>query len=400
MINKFTYLLVFCVVLLLSACGDLDPNKLFRETYNKTDTKPFGANIAYRQIKEMYALSKSKDVQGDFIDFWRNMSDTNAVYFLVAPVLHVNNEEVDAMMDYVEAGNDLIISSAEFDELLLDRIDCKEMFIAPRYQEIMGKMKNTAVYKTVKPNRRFEYYYYPFENYFHSYDSSKTKVLGYNDLKQPNSLVYFHGTGRLFMQCEPRAVSNYFLLKHNNFEYLQQLLLYAHPAPQQVYWDDYYYKLNYRKNDGKRDFSTFSELMKHPPLVYAFWISLALLLLYILFGGKRVQRIITQIKPNENTSLTFTETVGRLYLQKRDNKNIADKMITYFNEYIRNTYFLNTNHINDGFVTVLSRKSGLPKEQVDALYRSITATQGTAVVSDYQLLNLQDQIQNFYKSKA
>ena len=140
--------------------------------------------------------------------------------------------------------------------------------------------------------------------------------------------------------------------------------------------------------------------MKHPPLAYAFWLALALLLLYILFAGKRVQRIIPQLKPNENTTVTFTETIGRLYLQKKDNKNIAEKMITYFNEYIRNTYFLNTNHVTDDFIVVLSRKSGVEKDKVDILYRSIVATQGTDVVNDYQLLSLHEQIQHFYKNKG
>ncbi|HQW83258.1 MAG TPA: hypothetical protein PK987_02295, partial [Ferruginibacter sp.] len=83
----------------------------------------------------------------------------------------------------------------------------------------------------------------------------------------------------------------------------------------------------------------------------------------------------------------------------KDNKNIADKMITYFNEYIRNTYFLNNNHVNDDLVSVLSRKSGVEKEKVDTLYRSIAATQNSDVVNDYQLLSLQQQIQAFYKSK-
>lgn len=72
-------------------------------------------------------------------------------------------------------------------------------------------------------------------------------------------------------------------------------------------------------------------------------------------------------------------------------------MFTYFNEYIRNTYFLNTNHVNDDFILMLSRKSGVEKEQVDSLYRSIVATQATQSVSDYQLLSVQDQIQQFYK---
>ena len=124
------------------------------------------------------------------------------------------------------------------------------------------------------------------------------------------------------------------------------------------------------------------------------------MLLYILFNGKRLQRIIQQVKPNENTTVTFTETIGRLYLQKKDNKNIADKMITYFNEYIRNTYFLNTNHVNTDFITVLGRKSGVDKDKVDTLYRTIVATQNSDVVNDYQLLSLHEQIQNFYKNKG
>jgi hypothetical protein len=68
-----------------------------------------------------------------------------------------------------------------------------------------------------------------------------------------------------------------------------------------------------------------------------------------LFDSKRRQRIIKPLQPNINTSVAFTETVGRLYLQKKDNRNIADKMITYFLEHIRNQYFLNTNQLNDEF---------------------------------------------------
>jgi predicted CopG family antitoxin len=187
------------------------------------------------------------------------------------------------------------------------------------------------------------------------------------------------------------------LLKDNNYQYLKNTVAFTQSEPEHVYWDDYYNKLTSRKN-SKKSFSTFSEIMKHPPLKAAFWLSLLLLLLYILFGGKRVQRIIQQLKPNENTTVTFTETIGRLYLQKKDNKNIADKMITYFNEYIRNTYFLNTNHVNDDFIVMLSRKSGVDRDKVDTIYRTITTAQASNVVNDYQLLSLQEQIQQFYKN--
>ncbi len=46
-------------------------------------------------------------------------------------------------------------------------------------------------------------------------------------------------------------------------------------------------------------------------------------------------------------------------------------MITYFNEYVSNNYFLNTSNINADFITTLSRKSGVARERVEALYRAI-----------------------------
>lgn len=402
--NKTTYLIFFCAILLLASCTINDNIPSLRESYSKNDSKPFGANIAYRQLEAMFTGNIIRDKAQPFISTWQGISDTGSLYICISSKLFVNEEEVDAMLKYVEDGNDLVISAGRMDEILLKRIKCDEMYADISEENTLEKMQDTKTSMMSKPQTYYDYYYYPFQNHFLNIDSSTTKVLGLNDAGKPNSIVYFYGGGRLFLQCEPRALSNYFLLTHDNHQYLQQVLAYTGNAPEHVYWDDYYSKLSYRKKDknSKNDngFSTFSEIMKHPPLVYAFWLALLLMLLYILFGGKRVQRIIEQLKPNENTTLTFTETIGRLYLQKKDNKNIADKMVTYFNEYIRNTYLLNSNHVNDDFVTVLSRKSGVEKEKVDTLYRSITATQSSDVVNDYQLLSLQQQIQDFYKNKG
>jgi hypothetical protein len=368
-----------------------------KETYSKKDTRPFGAAIAYRQIEAMYHRNSIQDKKQKFKETWDNISDTGALYICLAPKLFVTEEDVEAMMEFVQAGNSLFISAGLIDELLLDEIGCSAVYTSPAIEKMLGKMENTAVLSALQPAFKYGYYYFPFNNFFSNFDSSNTRVLGYNDDKRPNAIVYFHGKGRLYLQCDPRAFSNYFLLKDSNYRYLNHSLAYTTNEPQQVYWDDHYNKLQNRKN-SQNDFSTFSEIMKHPPLKAAFWLALGLLLLYLWFGGKRLQRIIKPLKPNENTTVTFTETIGRLYLQKKDNKNISDKMITYFNEYIRNTYFLNTNHVNDDFILMLSRKSGVEKEQVDSLYRSIVATQATPAVSDYQLLTLQDQIQQFYKN--
>jgi hypothetical protein len=392
-------ILLLAIAFLLHGCSGGGKGKMpsLQETFSKKDKRPFGADIAYRQIEAMYDGNLIREEKRNFRETWINISDTGSLYICFAQRLFLTEEDVEAMMEYVNAGNSLFISAGQIDQQLLDEVGCNVVYNPPALEEMIGKMRTTSVSSALQPEFKYGYYYYPFDNYFTGIDSSDTRVLGYNDEKKPNSIVYFYGKGRLYLQCEPRAYSNYFLLKDNNYQYLKNTVAFTESEPEHVYWDDYYNKLFSRRN-SKEGFSTFSEIMKHPPLKAAFWLALLLLALYLLFGGKRIQRIIQQLKPNENTTVTFTETIGRLYLQKKDNKNIADKMITYFNEYIRNTYFLNTNHINDDFVAMLSRKSGAEKDKVDTLYRTITSTQGSSTVNDYQLLSLQEQIQQFYKS--
>ena len=118
-----------------------------------------------------------------------------------------------------------------------------------------------------------------------------------------------------------------------------------------------------------------SVIRQHPPLLWAFWLGLIGLLLFIVFNVKRKQRIIDVIKPNINTTVTFTETVGRLYLQKKNNNHIAEKMITYFYEHIRNKYFISTAKINDEFINSLAGKSGMPKEKTQHLFALIQRVQ-------------------------
>lgn len=401
--NKI-YLHIFLLLLLavsITSCNDQSQKRLpsLTETFSKVDKRPFGTYIAYGQVENMFNRNTIRNKKQAFTKTWNEISDTASLYVCLAPALYVNDEEVKAMMNYVYAGNTLFIAANYIDDALLKEIKCKEDYKPiPPYYNFFDSIRNT---NTQFSDSSFSYYYHPYKNSFYNYDSVFTKVLGVNENKKPNYIVFFHGKGKLFLHCDPKAFSNYFLLKNENYRYMENAFSYTANNPDHLYWDDYYLKLRSKRNSGNDDksFSSLSEIMKHPPLAAAFWLSLLSLLLYILFGIKRRERIIEKRKSNENTTVTFTETIGRLYLQKKDNKNIAEKMSTYFNEYVRNNYFLNTSNINADFITTLSRKSGVAREKVEALYRTIHHAQTNEAVDDYQLLSLNEQIQNFYKKQ-
>ncbi len=297
-------------------------------------------------------------------------------------------------------------------------LQAKLDFLTEREDEIIKEINGVMHPASVKmffgnnfKTSEYGYYYYPFLNSFSGYDSGFTRVLGVNEAAKPNYIVMFIGKGRLYLHAAPRVFSNYFLLTNNNYKYLENVLSYLRFEPKNIYWDEYYKNKSYHQKrksgssgDGngqdKKEFSSFNVINKYPALLWAFWLSLISILLFVLFNMKRKQRIINEVKPNINTTVTFTETVGRLYLQKKNNKNIAEKMITYFYEHVRNKYFLNTNEINGQFIITLAGKSGFGKEETEKLFNMISAIQATESVEDEELLELNEHLQKFYKNKS
>lgn len=381
------------------------------ESYRKTDKLPFGSFIAYQEFKS------------EFQDYWINIADkpftktwselqnettnTYSLYFLVTKNLILTTDEVNAMVEYVKSGNDLFISADYIDEKLLEAIYCTVSRKGEITSEVNGKMLDTWVsmfYGNDFNTQKYTYYYFPFLNYFNSYDPSITRVLGVNELNLPNYIVIFSGNGRLYLHLAPRIFSNYFLLTKNNYHYFENATAYLRFNPQYVYWDEYYkeFSSTRNKNNLNQDdnFSSFQVIRQNPPLLWAFYIALAGILLFVLFNVKRKQRKIEITEPNKNTTVEFTETVGRLYLQHKSNRNISEKIITYFYEYLRKKYFINTSVINTDFINSLSGKSGVDKKETLELFETIKQVQQKEEVTDEELLKLNLKIENFKKPKS
>lgn len=419
--SRFSYILL--IFLLLAGCRQQKVRQLpsLNETYNKDDKKPFGSYVAYNHFQ---ALFKEAFIQRTFESFnetWKDIKDYSSdskysLYFLLAKNIELTAGEAESMIDFIRQGNDMFISADYIDYDLLNKIECETERLDEIISEVNGRMSETTVEMDFGKGFKapaYKYYYYPFQNWFSGYDSANTRILGGNETGKPNYIIKFIGKGRLYLHAAPRVFSNYFLLTANNYQYLENVLSYLRSEPKAIYWDEYYQNqsINRRKkpqgegnsrggDDDKEKFSPFDVIKKNPPLLWAFWLAVVALLLYVLVNIKRKQRVINEIKGNTNTTVKFTETVGRLYLQKKNNKNIAEKMITYFYEHIRNSYFLNTTQVNKEFINSLARKSGVPIETTQKLFSTIDKVIADKNVNDLELLQLNELIQKFYKNKS
>ena len=388
-----------------------------RETYGKNDAIPFGSRVAHDLIKSAYPGAKMIVNYSNFthlspIKVKKNLEVNNSIYFLITKNLILNDDEVVDMINFVSTGNDLFIAADFIDKKLMETV----YLTMNRGQETLAEMKdimrNTSVgindfANTNTGKNTFSYYYYPFLNYFTNYDEDITKVWGYNENSLPDFVQIKVNSGHVYLNAAPRSFSNYFLLTGNNKRYLKNVLNALPKKPSVVYWDEYYKNLSPQQNKNKlkgstTDNSAFSSMQvvkKSPSLLMAFWLTVTGILLFVVINSKRKQRIIPKIAINKNATVEFTETIGKLYFQNKNNKRIAEKMITYFYEQLRNSYFIKTEMTNKDLVASLAGKSGIASAKVQLLITTIEEIQSKDNVTDHELLILNEQIESFNKNK-
>ena len=123
------------------------------------------------------------------------------------------------------------------------------------------------------------------------------------------------------------------------------------------------------------------------------------LILFVIFRGKRVQRIIPVITKLENSTVDFTRTIGELYYQHGDFTNIIDKKIQYFLEFVRTNYYLDTNQLNPSFIDKLAAKSSNTKESTKSLVDYLVFLKSKTNHSEQELIELNKKIEHFTKQK-
>lgn len=359
-----------------------------------------GTSLATSLLEEAYNGYNVIHSKNTFTDLCYDYEDTASVYFMTGQKFFATSDEADALMSFVKRGNTVFIAAQEIDTTILQLVNCVQYSMNPNNEQKPSDFleTNTSLVKSLGADYRFQYFYLPLVNFFKKDTYSAAQTVGYNAFQEPNLIVNFHGTGALYLHADPRALSNYFLFQKNNYQYFNHILQMLPKNPEHVYIDDHYSKINYRGKEKSNSLLGF--IYSNPALAWAFTILLIAFLLYVLINGKRRQRVVPVIKPTENASVAFAEAIAGLYRKEKENKSIAEKMITYFYEEIRTKYFINTSKVTEDFLTTLSRKAGTDLTQTKDLFYTITMIQDSPEVSDDLLLQLNQKIQQFKNSKA
>ena len=207
-----------------------------------------------------------------------------------------------------------------------------------------------------------------------------------------------HGKGYFYFHKNPVLFTNYYLIQEEGKKYVERALSYL---PQGVIlWDErsHFYKEDNGKKYQKASTSPspLSYIPAQQSFAWAYYTLLISAILFVIFRGKRMQRIIPILRKEENTSLEFTKTVGQLYYLQKDHKRLSQLKIRLFFDFVRTKYHMNTQHIDEDFKKKLSERSGLNREFIDLLLGDIQKVNGQHEVSEWLLRKIHTQVQEFY----
>lgn len=376
----------------------------WQRTYNKSHTKPFGDEGVYRLLREVFPtgpLMPSRVSPYEWLELGKNDQLLQARnYILVAKSFPGSKEDIQALLNFAEAGNHVFLASAYFGSDVNDMFGIQVERIFPEIKdvnldpnEIGMELKKGFTSRFVNRHLNSGHSYdFPAEVehfVFSGFNRDLCTVLAVDENNQPVFLRCKTGRGYLYLHCIPDIFTNYGVLKEaDNHEYLASAFSYLPDEP--TVWDDFYAS----GREGRRSEIRF--LLNHPSLRWA-WLTFFIgIPIYMYFFGKRRQKIIPVVRPPVNSTMEFVSTVGRLYFNQGDHSNLARKQVVYFLDSIRDRMHMTVYDTTaDNFVRSLSMRSGVDEELTRRLVDKINQVRKGGPVNEHQLLELNRLIEQF-----
>lgn len=355
-------------------------------TYAQKDKIPYGTFILYNRIKDILPSATVTNSNTSIYDLLKNKSFKNSSYLIVTQKAEISKYDFEQLKKYITSGNNVFIAAYDLGNYLE-----KEL----KLQSLPSLKQESSSLNFTNPNLK-TVVNYGFEKdignqYYSKIDTAKAIILGVNANGDANFVRYNYGKGGLYLIAEPGFYTNFNLLDKDGAEYAAKSLSYLQSSKTLIF-DDYFSLKKGTSTDILRVF------FEHPELKYAYYLCIFSLLLFVFYDIKRRQRIIPIADPYTNSSVDFVNVVGSVYYQERNNLDIAMKRINYFMEHLRSRYYLKTNEIDSNFATILMQKTGINEASAKTLTRYFMQIPSRSDLSDTELINLNESIEQFYKN--
>lgn len=383
------FALVFVVMVLVEL---FHPKPIdWRQSYSKDDKIPYGNYALYEVLPAIFPRSTIEWSDEPIYNHLKGKNLHGATYIVVARSFYQDTLDRATLLNFVQQGNTAFIAAEGFDYDFRDTLGFSTHYLWNIVTEAVPKDSTKLFFLNpqLDSTQGFQYGLNLANTYFYTFDTVRTTALGKNSSGNLTFMRIPFGKGQFYLCSTPAAFTNFYLLNTQTDAYITRAFSYISDG--QIIWDEYY-------NSGRKWAQTpLRFILRQEAFRLAWYTMLAGAALFVFFRAKRRQRIIPLLKQPSNATLEFVETVGRLYYERRNNRNIIEKRIHYLLEFIRTRLYIPTNEFDGEFIRRTAEKTGASYDEIHSLFEAIEYARHQSEISDEFLLGLHEKIEKFYR---
>ncbi len=361
-IKYFVYFILAAFVVLFIQLYFPNPINWSRN-FNTQSKDPYGLYVFNQELPHLLKSQKLTKTSLSPYEYFLDNKEANenkTTYLFIENKSNLDDVSVKDLLQKVSEGADMVIASENFyygNSYILDTLKIKLHSIKTNNLHFVNKNSGNDTLKI-----KDEY-----NNIFTVKDPEKYSVIA----KLNNNLSFVStkfGKGTVYISTSPILLTNYYLLNEKlNTEIFSEKFA-SFIKKENVIWFDENYNIGERESNN----SIFKVILKHKSLRFGWYTMVIGLILYLIFYGKRKQRIVPVIDPIKNTTVEYIETVGNLYYQENNHTQLLDKQIKYALYFIRTEWKIATQNINEDFKNKLQQKALANTGDTDQFINFIT----------------------------
>lgn len=414
--RKVTILGVAVLVILLLFVFTRGKRYNWKETYQENSQEPFGTNILFNVLQN--DNSEFNLISRNYVADLPIDTTGQSNFVFVGQNLFLDTADVTRIMDFVKAGNTVLISSRKVPFDLMFYVYYEEC--GDNYWDHYNELKDSVVsmsfeHPILAEDGVFDFkhstrgklqsrqWHFIDEKYFCEQEEGFVPI-GTLENEYVNFAKKKLGRGNIYLHTSPLVFTNYHLLEEDGLAYAENVFSHLSDGP--IYWDKYsrvpenIMRRRDRRRPDNRELAEngpLSYILDQPSLAWAWYIGLALALLYLAFRAKRKQRIVPVVETNTNTSMEFINTISQLYFVKNDHKKLCAKKMKLFQQFIRERYQIPLKEKSPEEFNRISLVSEVPYSDIEKIFSYFQNIKTSSFVSDKSLITFHQMIDGFHK---